>query len=46
MATYYNKNQRLSPFDPDYDSNYDPEEDYLEWEAEQERRAEYECENR
>ena len=38
MATYYNKNQGLSPFDP--------EKDYLEWEAEQERRAEYERENR
>ena len=26
--TWHNRNQFLSPFDPDYDDRFDPEEDY------------------
>ena len=35
------KNSGKSPFDPDYDSSYDPEEDFQRWEDEQELKEMY-----
>ena len=35
------KNEGKSPFDPDYDSHYDAEEDFDRWEYEQDLKEMY-----
>lgn len=39
--TWHNRNLFLSPFDPDYDDSFDPEEDYENYCQNLEERHEY-----
>lgn len=45
MIRWHNRNHLLSPQDPDYDSDYDVEEDYEAYVTACEERAEFRREN-